>query len=145
MKRLIPIFLVAVAACASGQKYADVESRIPPHPPQKGRVFFYRSGSAFGSGVQPKIRLDGKEVGSSLAGGFFFVDLAPGNYTVSCSTEAKLALSFTLQAGEVRYVRTTVSMGFFVGHVQPELVDPQKAKAEIAKCKYTGPAESLKP
>ncbi len=73
---LLPI---ALAACATGPKYTEMQSSIPTLGAEQGRVYFYRSGSAFGAAVQPSILLNGVVVGESKPGGFFFVDQAAGN------------------------------------------------------------------
>ena len=47
-------------------------------------------------------------------------------------------MSFVLDKGQTRYVRFSISMGFFVGHVYGELVEPDVGVKEIEDCKYTG-------
>ncbi len=54
------------------------------------------------------------------------------------STEVDRSLSFTLDAGQTRYVRLNISMGFFVGHIYPELVEPEVGAKEIVECSYVG-------
>src|ERR1700686_5101650 len=78
-----------LAACASGPKYSDVKSSIPPLSSDQGRVYFYRSNSMMGSAIQPSIMLNGEKVGDSKPGGFFYVDRPPGNYEVVCGTEVE--------------------------------------------------------
>ncbi|MEF8729939.1 MAG: DUF2846 domain-containing protein [Accumulibacter sp.] len=133
---LLPI---ALAACATGPKYTEMQSSIPTLGAEQGRVYFYRSGSAFGAAVQPSILLNGVVVGESKPGGFFFVDQAAGNKEVSTSTEVEKKLSFTLDPGQTRYVRTVIGLGFFVGRVYPELVDDATGQKEIEEASYIGP------
>jgi len=129
--------LIAILGCATGAPYSEIEDTIPELGTDRGRIYLYRK-SAFGAALQPKVFLNGEEIGKSVAQGFFFVDRAPGNYEIKTSTEVKRTLSLTLDAGQVRFVRFGVSMGFFVGHVFPELVDNDAGNSEIQKCKYTG-------
>jgi hypothetical protein len=70
--------------------------------------------------------------------GFFYVDCSPGNHHIATSTEVERELSFTIDKGEVRYVRLDISMGFFVGHVYPDLIEQQVAESEISRCHYIG-------
>jgi hypothetical protein len=133
---LLPIVL---AACATGPKYPEMKSSIPTLGAEQGRVYFYRSGSAFGAAVQPSILLNGVVVGESKPGGFFFVDQAAGNKEVSTSTEVEKKLSFTLDPGQTRYVRTVVGLGLFVGRVYPELVDDATGRKELEEASYIGP------
>jgi len=60
-----------LTACASGPKFADVKSSIPPLAEDKARIYFYRPGSMGGAAVQPSILLNGEKVGNSKPGGFF--------------------------------------------------------------------------
>jgi hypothetical protein len=126
------------AGCASGPQYKDVAASIPTLAPDHGRIYFFRSDNFGGAAVQPEIRLNDQVVGRSVPGGFFYVDEAPGEYTVSTSTEVKRQIKFTLRAGDTKYVRTSISMGFLVGHVAPTLDDPETAPKEIEALKYTG-------
>lgn len=57
---------------------------------------------------------------------------------VSTSTEVEKKLTFTLAAGEVRYVKTTIGMGLLVGRVYPELVDKPVGEKEIQEMSYIG-------
>jgi len=121
--------LIAILGCATGAPYSEIEDTIPELGTDRGRIYLYRK-SAFGAALQPKVFLNGEEIGKSVAQGFFFVDRAPGNYEIKTSTEVKRTLSLTLDAGQVRFVRFGVSMGFFVGHVFPELVDNDAGNSE---------------
>lgn len=142
MKKLFHLLWIAGCAalmtgCATGPKYADVKSSIPALGPDNGRIYFYRT-AVVGAAVQPKVKLNGEVVGTSKPKGFFYVDRPPGDYQVETSTEVKRRLSLTLDKGQSRYVRLNISMGFFVGHVYPELVENDVGEKEIVKCKYTG-------
>jgi hypothetical protein len=77
-----------------------------------------------GAAGQPAVRVNGEVVGSAVPNGFFYVDRAPENYEIMTSTEVDRKLSLTLDKGEARFVRLNISMGFFAGHVYPELIDP---------------------
>ena len=87
--------------------------------------------------MQPDVMLNGEKIGDATAEGFFYVDKPPGPYEMVTSTEVDRKLSFILDKGQTRYVRLEVSMGFFVGHVYPELVDNEEGEKEILDCKYT--------
>lgn len=142
MKKLLLLAVVTVTAalftgCASGPKFNEVKSSFAPLAQDKGRIYFYRT-SALGAALNPDVRLNGEVVGTAKAKGFFYTDRAPGNCEVETSTEVSRKLTLTLDPGQTRYVRFNVSMGFFVGHVYPELVENAAGEAEIQKCSYTG-------
>lgn len=130
--------IAIVAGCATGPKYAEVTRSFPALKTEEGRVFFFRSNSMFGAAVQADIRLNGVVVGTSQPEGFFFVDRTPGSYIGASSTETEKTLSFTLTAGETRYVRTSPSFGVLIGRINLDLEDPKKAQAEIETISYTG-------
>ncbi len=127
---------VLLAGCASGVKHSEMASSIPSLQAGQGRIYFFRNSSMVGAAVQPEIRLNGVVVGQSQPGGFFYVDRPAGNYTAAASTETEKTLSLSLQAGETKYVRSSVSFGLVVGRVVLDLETPEKARAEIADLSY---------
>ena len=131
--------IVALTGCAaSGPKFTEVQSTMPKLNADQGRVYFYRSSSMFGAAMQPAIVFDGAEVGKSQPGGYFYVDAAVGSHEASASTEATNKVTFVLEKGETKYVRTSPQMGLLVGHVVPELVGQDDAQKELAELSYTG-------
>jgi hypothetical protein len=133
------VVLALLAGCAAtGPRYTEVVASIPSVPPHKSRVYFYRPDTMFGGAVSTDINLNGKVVGKSERGSFFFVDENPGKCTVATSTEVEKQLTFTLDPGQTRYVRTTVSFGGLAGRINAELVTPDTARTEIVELHYTG-------
>lgn len=143
VRLLLAVAFMFAGCAASGPLYKDVAASIPPIPSDKGRIFFYRPDSIVGGAVTSDIKLNGRVVGRSERGGFFYVDEAPGNFTVLTSTEVEKSLTFTLGRGERKFVRTIVSMGALVGRIQAELVNASEAKAEINELAYIGTVPGL--
>jgi hypothetical protein len=142
MKKSLSLLIIGccaalISGCATGPKYNEVKASIPPLSQESGRIYFYRT-AVLGAAVQPAVKLNGQEIGTAKPKGFFYVDRAPGDYQVETSTEVKRRLSLTLDKGQARYVRLDISMGFFVGHVYPELVENEAGEKEISECSYTG-------
>ena len=142
MKNLLSLMLVVGSAvlmtgCATGPSYGQLKATIPPPAQDDGRIYFYRT-AALGAAVQPDVHLNDQVIGTTVPGGFFYVDRPPGDYKVETATEVERTLSLTLDKGQTRYVRFDVSLGFFVGHVYPVLVDDTIAESEITDCHYTG-------
>ena len=144
MKRVVRLALTGMAlsflmaGCASGVKHSEMASSIPSLKSGEGRVYFLRSASMFGAAVQPDLRLNNEVVGESKPGGFFFVDRPAGKYVASAATETEKTLSFVLDSGETKYVRSSPSMGLMVGRVVLELKTPEKAKEDLSSLSYTG-------
>jgi hypothetical protein len=146
MKRILSLLFVAgcaalMAGCASGPKYSQYKASIPPLAQDKGRIYFYRN-SALGAAIQPAVRLNDQAVGTASPGGFFYVDRTPGDYKVVTTTEVERTLSLNLETNQTRYVRLDVSMGFFVGHIYPVLVENTVGENQITDCHYSGPIAS---
>jgi hypothetical protein len=133
----IIISVVLFVSCASGVPFTELNPSPNAELPNTGRIFFYRVTGAGGAAIQPDILLNGEKIGTSIPQGFFYLDKPAGEYTVITSTEVKRKVSFVLDEGQTRYIRFKISIGFFVGHVYGELVDPEEAKKEIIQCKYT--------
>lgn len=132
------IVMVGFAGCASGPKYTAIANQIPAIPPGDGRMFFYRDSSYVGSLIKPDVDLDGRKIGKSSPGGFFFIDRPPGSYVVSTSTEEEYKLMIEVQAARTIYVRTKIAWGVWVGRVRPVLEDEQEAMKTLLKSKYIG-------
>ena len=107
---ILALLLMLLPACASGPKYSEVVSTLPATNPSQGRIYFYRP-SAFGAAVQPDVTLNGQKVGTAKPHGFYYVDRAPGNYTVASSTETEKKLTFTLEPRQERFVRLKTRWG----------------------------------
>jgi hypothetical protein len=138
MRKTITAAILAAtlaSGCASGPTFNEAKSSFVATPQGQGRIFFYRTTVA-GAAVQPSIYLNGDVVGSAVPGGFFYVDRPAGKFEVSASTETENKLSFVVDPGQTRYVRLDMSIGLFVGHVVPRLVDDEQGAKEIQETKY---------
>jgi hypothetical protein len=105
-------------------------------PADAGRIYFYRT-AVMGAAIQPDVKVNGQAVGSAKPQGFFYIDRPAGEYKIETSTEVTRTLSLVLEKGQARYVRLNISLGFFAGHVFPELVEDAVGTKEIADCKLT--------
>ena len=135
---LATVAVALVSGCATGIKHDQMASSLPSLKAGQGRIYFFRSSSMVGAAIQPEIRLNGEVVGQSKPGGFFFVDRPAGSYVAAASTETEKTASFSLQAGETKYIRSSVGFGLVVGRVVLEPETPEKAKAELGSLSYTG-------
>ena len=134
---LAGLLVLLLAACASGPQFSQMQSGLPSPTADNGRIFVYRS-TVLGAAIQPTVKINGDAVGSAVPRGFFYVDRPPGDYEITTITEVTRTLSLHLDAGQTRYVRLGISMGFFVGHVYPELVDDTTGSSEIQQLHYIG-------
>jgi len=132
----ILIFLGAtIAACASGPKLARVE--VPAVSPTLARVYFYRT-MRLASTMQPPIALNGQEVGTCKPGGVFFWDVAPGTLQATVGAAADYGRTFTLAAGEEKYLRCSIAIDSLAPHGLLQVVAPEEAHEEMHDLAFTG-------
>ena len=129
------LFLILAGCASSGPTFSQMQAS--PLAANTGRIYVYRT-NVLGAAIQPSVKLDGVTVGDAVPQGYFFVDRPPGSYKISTETEVDRTVSLTLEPGQVRYVRLDPSIGFFVGHISPVLVEQAQAQNEIKACHFTG-------
>jgi hypothetical protein len=135
---VLAVAVILTGCAATGPKFAQQEASTPKLAADQGRVYFYRNASMVGGAIRPSIKFDGVAVGDSLPGGYFYVDTKPGSHQAETSTEASNKVSFVVEKGEVKYVRTKVTPGLLAGHVVPELIGPEEAQKELVDLSFTG-------
>jgi len=133
---LVLAALILGGCATSGQKFSETATTAATGPaPDMGRIYFYRT-MLLGMAVQPEVKVNGEVVGRAVPNGFFYVDRKPGSYEISTTTEVERTLSLTLDKGQTRYVKLSLSIGFVVGHVYPELIDNDIATKEMASTRF---------
>ena len=134
---LLTLCVVAVAGCASGPKFSEMQSKIPTLKASEGRIYVYRD-SLLGAAIVPAVYVNGVEVGRSLSNSFFFIDRAPGEYKVSATTEVEKSVSLALAAGESKFVKVSIGMGLFAGRPNFELMNEASARTALQSLSYSG-------
>lgn len=136
--RIWPLLvLTLLGACASGTDYRDYREEIEPVSSDEGRIYVYRT-DTFGLANQPAVRLNDRQIGRAVPEGFFYVDVAPGSYTISCATEVTRSVDVEIDAGATYYVRLDAKLGIIGNRLVPELVSTRKGAKEILSTRYTG-------
>lgn len=148
MKKLILNALLICAAAlffaGCAQDYARVSKQFLA--PGQGRIYFFRgiNEAAGGRGrVLTEISLNDEAVGTSAEGCFFYVDKPAGDYFVRCRTsfvdpqQHKHKLTFTLAAGETKYVHIWELPGIILANAEPVLENEGSAVKILADCWYT--------
>lgn len=140
---LVVLVMAILTGCAAtGPVYTAMADHISAVPQDTSRLVFYRTETLVGSAVQPDIRLNGRVVGRSQPGGFFYVDAAPGRQIVVASTEVETKLEVETTAGETLYIASAIGMGLFVGRIQFTLPSERQALADIPSLRYTGSVDA---
>ncbi len=100
---------------ASASVTAPEPVTVPAPPAGKAEIVFFRPSGFAGSAISCAVSENGAKL-SSLPPGRFTVILADtGRHTYSVSSEATDQVFFDLKSGDVKYVKCTVQMGFWVG------------------------------
>ena len=86
---LLACFL-ALPACASGPRYADYSPSMKPLDPAASRLTIFRESHFSGSGMDARVKIDGKTVGTVPNGSVLVVDHAPGNLKISLDSRADM-------------------------------------------------------
>ncbi len=105
------------AASAAPTKNADGQARL----------IVYRS-SYYGLAIQPKLFVDGKEVGTCAPGNVINVPVKPGAHVISGRTLTEVRSSVNVPAAENVYVECGMRIGLITG----TLVLQQNTEADAA-------------
>ena len=145
MKRLATavvclLALLALAACAGGASDpAGAGSVVPDGEPLiraeggLGRIYFYRSQVPLMVALSPEVVVNGREVGKADYDAVFYRDGLPGRYEVFLTSDPDNPIYFTLGAGELRFVKAVMKLGWSGTVLGVELVEEPVARREIAE------------
>ena len=112
---------------------------VSPIPAGKGVVYVYRQSSFVGGGVFGTVKANNKPITKIRNGGYFPYIAPPGNNHFSVTTETTNEANVMVEKGAEKYLKTTVGMGLFVGHLKFTEVSPELGKSEITGCKLLEP------
>jgi len=150
----IVLFLAAIAivsACAgggaqAGPTFAQAAAQLPPVPPDRARIFFYRDYDPYDSLGRPYVLLSGEVAGISEPGGVFYRDVAPGRYVVSVKSNTFYPgqeKTVDARGGETGYVKVESIQSYNAGdqNYVPDtftvvIVGPADAQRDIASKRY---------
>jgi hypothetical protein len=146
--KLIPIFAIflaiLVSGCATVPKAATTESLAakafnPPSPGQAG-LYVYRD-SNLGAALKKDIWVDGKCLGESAAGVFFYTEVeGDKNHTISTESEfSPNNIELMVESGKNYFVRQVIKWGVFVGGANLEVVPELKGRNDVMKLDMAAP------
>lgn len=143
--------ITLVAACAAGgaqagPTFAQAAAQLPPVPPDRARIFFYRDYEPYDSMGRPYVLLNGEVAGISEPGGVFYRDVAPGRYVVSVKSNTLYPgqeKTVDARGGETGYVKVESILSYNSGDrtYGPDtftvvVVDSADAQRDIASKRY---------
>ncbi len=98
-------------------------------------IYIYRKNSAFGGALKKDVWIDGRCIGETAPGIFFYEEVT-GSEDHKISTESEFSpndLVLTTQTGKNYFVEQYIKMGAFVGGANVQAVDEVEGKTEVAK------------
>ena len=130
---------IAIVGCASTSKASDDKSESAKQfdvPDDKGVVYMYRRGRAFGAGVQYQVKIDGIEAGGSGPGTFFRWELKPDTYTFSsASSESSAVIELDVKAGEMYFIEQTGKIGLSDVRMKLDVRSDKEGMREVRGCR----------
>lgn len=133
--RLIPLLAALwLAACSGSLKAPDEPVAAAPPPDlrsDQARLYFYRPNDSLFPAIRPQVIINGRRVGASVVGEAFYRDAQPGRYVIFLASDEQDRLAVTLEPGQVRYVRTSITLSWLGPHLSPEAVESEQGGREV--------------
>ena len=108
-------------------------------PSDKATVYVYRPSRFAGAAAFFTVNAGEKPIAKLYNGGYFAYTATPGELELWAATESKSSVTLDLKAGDVKYVKGTIGIGFLIGRPNLTVVEPAIAQDEIKECKLIEP------
>jgi hypothetical protein len=137
---MLMALVVAVAGCASGPRYSDTSTSLATLAPTKVRLTIFREAHFAGSGVDARVKIDGRTVGKVPNGSVLVVEYEPGNLRIGLDARSQSdGMEFTLPttAGENYYVEIRSTHADYMtnmGGVLPYVLGSMHAEGVTQHC-----------
>jgi hypothetical protein len=118
---------------ASDTKPAEATTSTEAKP----TIYFYRIKQFAGSGLEPSVYCDEKELARMDNGRYFGVTLPPGKHVCRMG-DKQTGFEIDVKEGQSFYARVSIDMGFWKGRGRLTLIQPEQGGFEIKKAKLLG-------
>ena len=143
---LIVAVVLATGALGYAQDRKPIESSSPQNTEaiqpksdsQKATIYFYRIKQFAGSGLEPSVYCDDKELARMDNGRYFGAALEPGKHTCRMG-DKQTGFEIDMRSGEEYYGKVTLETGFWKGHGRLTLMQKEQGAFELKKVKPLGP------
>lgn len=126
------VCIILLSGCATlGPKFHQA-TKIPDG---MALVYVYRPSSIFGVAAPYDVKVGDSVIATLHDGGYFPYYAKPGELELWAKTETRSAVTLTVKAGEIYYVKGTVRTGLFLKRPHLIPVPTSVGEAEIVECK----------
>lgn len=105
--------------------------------PDKALVYVIRP-AKMGFAIKSFFLCDDEILGINRGSSYFFAHVNPGKHVFWSKSENVDALELEVEAGKTYYIQQRVRMGGFRARTKLEVLDEEKGKAALEKCKKYG-------
>jgi DNA topoisomerase IB len=127
--------MVFMSGCASAKQYAAFpDQKVAIEDTNKGRIYLMRP-ATLGCAIPMFVTDSGTEIGHTGAKTYLCWEREPGIAKIASRSEATSDLDVTVEKGSTYYIEQQVKMGFAFARNKVVLVDEQKGKKILKKCK----------
>ena len=151
IKLPITILICLLYGCASvPMESAELSTLAKEYnPPESGKsgIYVYRKDTAFGAALKKDVWIDGKCIGETARGVFFYHEVE-GDQNHTISTESEFSpndLIIFMQSGMHYFVEQYIKFGAFVGGAGVKEVDEAEGKTELTGLKKARKGNCSKP
>ena len=140
LKKIILMVSLALlyTGCASVPPVQDMRQvgqikQFNPPSADHAALYLFRSNSAFGSALKKDLWVDGKCIGETARGTFFYKEVM-GNQEHQISTESEFGpnhLNLYTETGKNYFVQQYIKLGVFVGGANLKIVDEQAGQQMV--------------
>lgn len=127
-----------LGGCTEGPTYQEAVATQSAIPAGRGRIAVFRTQQVQGFGVKPAVLVDGLPTGKCEVDSIFFVDVGPGQHTVSASTTETSVARVNVATGQTSYVLCTIEVGALVGVPKLVPVSASNAAPKLNELVFTG-------
>ncbi len=135
---LVATVSLSISACTEGPAYEEAVASQSAIPAGRGRIAVYRTQTVQGFGVKPAVLVDGLPTGKCEVDSVFFVDVSPGQHTVSASTMESSVARVNVTAGHTSFILCTIEVGALMGIPKLAEVSSTSAAPKMNELVFTG-------
>ena len=128
---LIAMTLATVLSACAAVPAPEAETDRFAAPEGKGRLVFYRTGVPFLIALEPQFVVNSRAVGRAVHDQVLVRDAFPGRYQVFMASDPKTVISFTLQEGEVKFIKAVIDFNLTGSRISISEVEESAAREEI--------------